>query len=381
MRFDLEELKSEWNLDPEYHHVNHGSFGAVPLCVQEEQSKWRMRLQRNPVKFFARELRDHIAHARGEVARFLGQQQDQIALIRNTTEGASTVMRGFPLQPEDEVLVLNQEYGAVTKAIGRACVAARAKMIEIDVDYLDSDEVVLSKIAAHITRKTRMLVIDHITSATARTFPIYEIGTLCKKNSVVYVVDASHSPGTIDTDLERLDADFWFGNLHKWVSAPLGVGVLRVAPRWQEVLRPLIVSWRDEEPYPFPWDMLGTVDPTSWLSAPRAIQFFSELGWERVRQANHARMMYGRELVMKELGISQDQIRVDFLPLGVVPILNMSGGRDGSAAVQAKIAEDFKVEVPISYIADKYYLRISGMLYNTAKDYEALAMAIRKTFS
>ena len=380
MEFDLQELRSEWSLDFNYHHVNHGSFGAVPLCVQQEQNMWRERIQQNPVKFFARELKDLVADARGQVAKFLGQQGDQIALIRNTTEGANTVMRGFPLKSGDEVLVLNQEYGAVTKAVSRACSAANAKLVEIDVDYLDSDEIVISKISHQINSKTRMLVIDHITSATARTFPIYEISQLCKKNSVVYVVDASHSPGTIDTDLDRLDADFWFGNLHKWVSAPLGVGVLRFAPRWQEVLRPLIVSWRDDEPYPFPWDMLGTVDPTSWLSAPRAIEFFSQLGWERVRKANHDRMMYGRELVMAELGIKQDEIRVDFLPLGVVPIRELQGGRDGAAAVQAKIAEEHRVEVPISFIADKYYLRISGMLYNSPADYEALAMAVRKTF-
>ena len=379
MEFDLQDLKSEWNLDPTYHHVNHGSFGAVPLSVQKVQQQWRDRIQKNPVKFFARELKDEVAQARGHVAEFLGQQADQIALIRNTTEGASTVMRGFPLRSGDEVIVLNQEYGAVTKAVKRACEASGAKLVEIDVDYLDSDELVIEKIAAGITNKTRMLVIDHITSASARTFPIYEIGALCKSNSVVYVVDASHSPGTVDTDLDRLDADFWFGNLHKWVSAPLGVGVLRIAPRWHEVLRPLIVSWRDDEPYPNPWDMLGTVDPTSWLSAPSAIEFFSKLGWERVRKANHQRMMFGRELVMQELGITSDEIRVDFLPLGVVPIHNMSGGRDGSAAVQAKIAQDFRVEVPISFIADKYYLRISGMLYNTPENYEALALAVRKT--
>ena len=380
MEFDLQELKSEWNLDPGYHHVNHGSFGAVPSVVQREQSQWRDRIQQNPVRFFARELRDEVAHARGEVAKFLGQEADQIALIRNTTEGASTVMRGFPLKAGDEVLVLNQEYGAVTKAVARACEAAGAKLVEVDVDYLDTDEKVIQKIKASITKKSRMLVIDHITSATARTFPIYDLSTVCKENQIAYVVDASHSPGTIDTDLDRLDADFWFGNLHKWVSAPLGVGVLRIAPRWQGILRPLIVSWRDDEPYPFPWDMLGTVDPTSWLSAPSAINFFSKIGWERVRRANHQRMMYGRELVMKELGVSPEMIRVDFLPLGVVPILNMSGGRDGSAAVQARIAEEFKVEVPISFIAEKYYLRISGMLYNSPEDYEALAVAVRKTF-
>lgn len=379
MEFDLQELKSEWNLDSAFHHVNHGSFGAVPLVVQRVQSQWRERIQNNPVKFFARELKDEVANARSQVSNFLGQERDQIALIRNTTEGASTVMRGFPLKADDEVIVLNQEYGAVTKAVARACEASGAKLIEVDVDYLDTDEQVILKVIGGITKKTRMLVIDHITSATARTFPIYELSKVCKDNSIVYVVDASHSPGTVDTDLDRLDPDFWFGNLHKWVSAPLGVGVLRVAPRWQEVLRPLIVSWRDDEPYPFPWDMLGTVDPTSWLSAPSAIDFFAKLGWERVRKANHERMMYGRELVMQELGISRDQIRVDFLPLGVVPVLNMSGGREGCAAVQAKIAEEFNVEVPISFIAEKYYLRISGMLYNTTKDYEALALAVRKT--
>jgi isopenicillin-N epimerase len=379
MEFDLQEFKSQWNLDQTYHHVNHGSFGSVPIGVQKVQQQWQDRIQNNPVKFFSRELIEEVAKARGLVAKFLGQRADQIALIRNSTEGISTVMHGLPLNQGDEVMILNQEYGAVVKEVSRACKSSGATLIEIDIDYLDCDEMVIKKIRAGISKKTRMLVVDHITSGTARTFPIYELSLLCKANCIVYVVDASHSPGTVDIDLDKLDADFWFGNLHKWVSAPLGVGVLRIAPRWQDILRPLIVSWNDDEPYPSNWDVPGVIDPSSWLSAPSAIEFFSKIGWDRVRKANYQRMMYGRKLVMQELGITHEEIRVDFLPMGVVPIYNITGGVKGAFAVRTQIAKEFKVEVAISYVANKYYLRICGMLYNTCEDYEKLALAIRKT--
>ena len=117
MQFDLQELRSEWTLDPNYHHVNHGSFGAVPRKVQEEQLRWYERVQKNPVQFYARDAMREVAAARAKIAEFLGQQANQIALIRNTTEGASTTFRGFPFKPGDEILVTNHEYGAVVLSL------------------------------------------------------------------------------------------------------------------------------------------------------------------------------------------------------------------------------------------------------------------------
>ncbi len=377
MEFDLQEYKSAWKLDPTVRHINHGSFGAVATVVQEEQHRWQAHVQNNPVAFFAREAQDEIGRARGLVAAFIGQQPDQIALVRNTTEAASTTMRGFPFKAADEAIVLDHEYGAVTFAVQRAVEAAGGILITVAIPRLATDEEVVALVEASFTPRTRMFVVDHVTSATARTFPVQELSNICRARGIAIVIDASHTLGTMDVDLDKLDADFWFGNMHKWVAAPLGSGVYRIAPRWQEIIRPLIVSWRDAEPYPLPFDMLGTVDVSAWLSTPTAINFFGDIGWERVRKATQARMRYGRDLVMAELGVGKNELREEDLPMGVVRLHAMAGGRDGCIALQRRFAEIHHIEVPITTYSDEYYMRISGQLYNDASDYQALVLAVR----
>ena len=378
MEFDLQEYKSAWKLDETVHHCNHGSFGSVPTVVQEAQRAIQDRVQLNPVRFFAREAMLEVQGARAKVAAFLNQKPEQIALVRNTTEAASTTMRGFPFKSGDEAIVFDHEYGAVIYAVQRAVESAGGKLVEVPVPRLATDEEVVAIVKASFTPRTRLFVVDHVTSATARTFPIQALSDLCREHGIAIAVDASHTPGNFDLDLDKLDADFWFGNLHKWASAPLGCGVYRVAPRWQTIMRPLIVSWQDHEEYPLQWDMLGTVDLSPWLAAPTSIEFYEKIGWHRVRAANTARMRYGRDLVMAELGVGVDELREEELPLGVVPLHQMEGGRDGCIALQRKFAEVYKIEVPITTACNQYFMRISGQLYNTPSDYEALVLAVRK---
>jgi isopenicillin-N epimerase len=378
MEFDLQEYKSAWKLDETVHHCNHGSFGAVPIVVQEAQRKIQDHVQLNPVKFFAREAMLEVQGARAKIAAFLNQKPEQIALVRNTTEAASTTMRGFPFKAGDEAIVLDHEYGAVIYAVQRAVEAAGGKLVEVPVPRLATDEEVVAIVKASFTPRTRLFVVDHVTSATARTFPIQALSDLCREHGIAIAVDASHTPGNFDLDLDKLDADFWFGNLHKWASAPLGCGVYRVAPRWQTIMRPLIVSWQDHEEYPLQWDMLGTVDLSPWLAAPTSIEFYEKIGWHRVRAANTQRMRYGRDLVMAELGVSIDELREEELPLGVIPLHKMDGGREGCIAMQRKFAEVYKIEVPITTACNQYFMRVSGQLYNTPSDYEALVLAVRK---
>jgi isopenicillin-N epimerase len=380
MEFDLQEYKSAWKLDETVRHCNHGSFGAVPTVVQEAQRAIQDRVQLNLVRFFAREAMPEVQAARAKIASFLNQKPEQIALVRNTTEAASTTMRGFPFKPGDEAIVLDHEYGAVIYAVQRAVEAAGGKLVEVPVPRLATDEEVVAIVKASFTPRTRLFVVDHVTSATARTFPIQALSDLCREHGIAIAVDASHTPGNFDLDLDKLDADFWFGNLHKWASAPLGCGVYRVAPRWQSIMRPLIVSWQDHEEYPLQWDMLGTVDLSPWLAAPTSIEFYEKIGWHRVRAANTQRMRYGRDLVMAELGVGIDELREEELPLGVIPLHKMEGGRDGCIALQRRFAEVHKIEVPITTACNQYFMRVSGQLYNTPADYEALVLAVRKEF-
>ena len=190
MEFDLQEYKSAWKLDETVHHCNHGSFGSVPTVVQEAQRAIQDRVQLNPVRFFAREAMLEVQGARAKVAAFLNQRPEQIALVRNTTEAASTTMRGFPFKAGDEAIVLDHEYGAVIYAVQRAVENAGGKLVEVPVPRLATDEEVVAIVKASFTPRTRLFVVDHVTSATARTFPIQALSDLCREHGIAIAVDA-----------------------------------------------------------------------------------------------------------------------------------------------------------------------------------------------
>lgn len=184
-------------------------WSSATRCLRRTK-KWQEEVHKNPVGFYARLSRPAVADARAKIAKFLGQDADQIALVRNTTEAATTTMRGFPFKSGDEVIVLDHEYGAITYAVKRGLESAGGKVVEVVIPRLAADADVVKLVEAAITNKTVMFVVDHVTSATARTFPIFELSALCKKHGIVFTVDASHAPGNFDTDLDALDADFWF---------------------------------------------------------------------------------------------------------------------------------------------------------------------------
>ena len=116
---DWQAVRALWPLEPTVAHLNHGSFGAVPTPVLEEQQSWRDRMESNPVRFFVREMPTALAAARGEVAAFLGAAEGSLAFVPNATTGASTVLASFPLERDDVVLLTDHSYGAVRIAAHR----------------------------------------------------------------------------------------------------------------------------------------------------------------------------------------------------------------------------------------------------------------------
>jgi isopenicillin-N epimerase len=374
MAFDLVELREEWNLDWSIHHVNHGSFGAVPRIGRIAQQEWQLRAQRNPVGYFMREAMPAVSAARMHIAHFLHAQSDDIALVRNSTEAVSTILRGFPFNSGDEIVVFDQEYGAVILAAERAATLTGARVVQVEVPRTFSDDEILGAFASSITGRTRMLIVDHVTSMTARVMPIQRLAQMCREQEVVCVVDASHTPGNFDAPLANLDVDFWFGNLHKWACAPIATGVLYVSPQWRQSVPTIITSWQDVESFPVRHDMLGTVDYSAWLATPAVLDFIAEHGWPRWRAATKERAVYGAMVVMSALGISEDGMNLE-VPMALVP-LGLAGGRGEAFALQTALAEQCRVESAITTVHDELFVRISGQIYNDEQDYQALAAGL-----
>ncbi|MGA4726572.1 aminotransferase class V-fold PLP-dependent enzyme [Micromonospora taraxaci] len=367
-----------FSLDPAVSHLNHGSFGAVPVGVQRAQQRLRDEMEANPLRFFTQGLVDRIAHTRRHLAGFLGADPDGSALVGNTTTGVAVVLQSMGLRPGDEILSTDHGYGAVSLAIQRECRRTGAVSRVLPIPLAATDEQLVQIVRDGLRPgRTRLLVVDQLTSATAKLFPTAAIVGVAREHGVPVLVDAAHAPGMLPTTVASIGADFWVGNLHKWAYAPRGTALLAVAPKWRDRIEPLVVSWEQESGFPARLEWQATLDYTPWLAAPAGLFTMRSLGVDRVRAHNAALAAYGQRVVGDALGVPPAQLPDPGGPgvsLRLIPLPAGTGTTiDAARALQARIGERLAAEVAVMSWNGRGWLRLTGQVYNTADEYERLA--------
>jgi isopenicillin-N epimerase len=375
---DWDEVRKLWLLDPEVAHCNHGSFGAIPEPVLDAQDKIRRQMAVNPMRWFLRELPVLVAAARAEVAAFLGADPDGLAFVSNVSAGVSAIAQSVQLAAGDEVLSSDHAYGAVSFALDRLCARTGARRVVASVPYHSSDDEVVAAFAGQCTARTRLVVVDHVTSATARRFPVEEVARLARQLDARVLVDGAHAPGMLPLDVPALGADYWVGNLHKWGCAPAGSGALWVAPPWREEIRSLVVSWGEPDGYPSAFDSVGTDDLSAWLAAPQALRLLGSLGWDRVRAHNETLVGWAQSRVAEILGLPEGDLRHD--PGLSMALIRLPPGTADTLEQALKIREQMAqlgVEMATGCWNGRGTIRLSAQVYNQPSDYERLATGLR----
>ena len=256
-------------LDPGVTYLNHGSFGACPRAVFEVYQHWQRELEREPVEFIVRRLPDLLAESRAALGAFVGAAADDLTFVPNAGTGINMAARAVDLAPGDEVLATDLEYGALNFTWEWVCERTGARYVRVPWDEL----------LDHVTERTRVLYLSHITSETALELPVAGLVARGRELGLVTIVDGAHVPGHIPLDVESIGADFYAGNCHKWLCAPKGAGFLWVAPAWQERVHGTIVSWGYEAgrgTFIDRTQLQGTRDPSAYLSVPAALEFVRE---------------------------------------------------------------------------------------------------------
>lgn len=355
--------------------LNHGSFGARPRPVFETYQRWQRELDAQPVEFLGRKLPGLLAEARGRLAAYLGTDADNVVFVPNTTHGMNIVARSLKLEPGDEVLGTDHEYGAVERTWRFICEQRGAQYRSQQVALpVTSQEAIIEQLWQGVTKRTRVLVVSHITSPTALIFPVREICRRAAEQGILTVIDGAHAPGQIDLDLDDLGADFYVGNAHKWLSAPVGAGFLYAQPERQTLLQPLIVSWgwQAREPGPslfqdyFGW--VGTDDPAAYLSVPDAIAFQAEHRWPEVRAACHVLANEARESLAALTNLPQicPGTADWWVQMCAVPLPNTESLP--AKELQRRLWDEYAVEVPIVEWQGWRFVRVSIQAYNSPHD-------------
>jgi isopenicillin-N epimerase len=367
-----------FSLDPAVAHLNHGSFGAVPIPVQRAQQRLRDEVDANPMRFFTQGILDRVVHTRRYLASFVGADPDGCALVPNATAGASIVLQSMRLRAGDEVLLTDHAYGAVGLAVRRECrrTGATARTVAVPVTATQP-EVVARITAALRPGRTRLLVVDQITSPTARLVPVEDIVRAAREREVLVFVDGAHAPGMLPLDVDAIGADFWVGNLHKWAFAPRGTALLAVTPDWRRRIDPLAVSWEQEAGFPLNVEWQGSMDYTGWLAAPTGLFVLRTLGVDAVRAHNAALAAYGQRVVGDALGLAPADRPQPGGPAMSMRLLPLPSGLattfPEATALRLLIADKLATETQIAAWGGRGWLRLSAQVYNRPEEYERLA--------
>jgi isopenicillin-N epimerase len=392
---DGAELSRHWALDSEVTFLNHGSFGACPLRVLDAQRRVREQMEREPVQFLTREAPPLLAEAREALGQFVGASPEGLAFVPNATTGLNAVLRSLPLEAGDELLVTDHEYNASRNALEYVAARSGARVVAVSIPFpVASAESICEAVLHGVTSRTRLVLLDHVTSQTALVLPIGQLIGELEERGVRVLIDGAHAPGMLDLEIDSLAPSYYTGNCHKWVCAPKGAGVLWVREDRREEVRPAVISHGANAPVPrserfrVEFDWMGTSDPSAVLAVPEAIRFLGGLlpgGWDEVRARNRALALEGRRLLADalrvELPCPEEMIgsmaSIALPASGRFPIPENTHAF-GPNPLHDALFRDHRIEVPLLLdpAGKSRLVRVSAQLYNTRADYERLAEAL-----
>lgn len=391
-------LRSHWLLEDGLVFLNHGSFGACPRAVLDEQSRLRAELERNPVRFLWREIEGRLDAARTELALFIGADADDLAFVTNATTAVNSVLRSLDLKPGDELIATDHGYNACGNVLAECARRSGAKIVTARIPFQirESGQVVAAVLDA-VTPRTRLLLIDHVTSPTALVLPVAEITRELQSRGIDVFVDAAHAPGMLPLDLRALNAAYYTGNLHKWVCAPKGAGFLHARRDRQAALHPAAISHGYNTPregrsrFHDEFDWQGTLDVTAWLAVPAAIRFCESLlpgGWAALMKHNHDLAVAARRLLAERLNVEMPCPDSMLGSMATLPLPESFQERDAGESravisrfdpLQSLLLERHRIEVPLVRWGNptRRWFRVSAHAYNSPDEYGHLADALR----
>ena len=382
---------AHWDLDPEITFLNHGSFGATPRIVLQHQHELRQRLEREPVLFLHRQLEALLDPARAELARFVGCDPDDLAFVANATTGVNTVLRSLRFEPGDELLVTDHEYNACRNALDFVAERTGARVVVAPVPFpLQDAQQVTASVLAQVTARTRLFLIDHVTSPTGLVMPVAALVSALRERGIETLVDGAHAPGMLPLELAAMGVAYYTGNCHKWLCTPKGSALLFVRRDLQAGIRPLLISHgansarTDRSRFRLEFDFTGTCDPTPFLCVPAALRFLGSLlpgGIAALQQRNRDLALAGRAVLCRALGTDPPAPPSMIGSLASVVLRKSSEPLTtplGLDPLQVWLFDRHRIEVPVMRWPHPpvRMLRISPQIFNTIGQYEHLAQLV-----
>jgi isopenicillin-N epimerase len=379
-------MRDAFLLDPDIVFLNHGSYGACPKPVFDAYQRWQLELERNPVAFLGRRSASLLAEARRQLGDFLGVPSEDLVFLPNATHGVNTVARSLALQPGDEVLATDHEYGACDATWEFVCRQRGASYRRVAVPLPFDAAGWAQRLLDAATPRTRVVFTSHITSTTALTFPVQALCAGARRRGLTTLIDGAHAPGQIALDLAAVGADFYIGNCHKWLCAPKGAAFLHARPERQAELDAGAVSWgyvagsaghtgfdayTGRTPFERRLQWQGTRDLAAFLAVPAAIDFQRTHDWPAWQRRGHDMACALQRRVLARNGLAPIAPDEAFGQMVPIPVRT-----DDAAALRAWLFDAHRIEVPVTQHDGRSFVRVSVQAYNSEADLAVLERAL-----
>ncbi|MBL6963769.1 MAG: aminotransferase class V-fold PLP-dependent enzyme [Bacteroidetes bacterium] len=379
-----------WSIDKEFVFLNHGSFGACPIEILAKQHEYRKRMESQPLRFFVRELEKPYNESKSRLASFIGSKPENTVFVRNATSGVNTVLKSLDFNMGDEIICCNHMYPAIRNTLNFLRDNQKVIIREAIIPYqIESAQQIVDALLNLKTEKTKLLLIDHISSPTGILFPVEELVVRFNEFGIDTLVDGAHAPGTVDLNLEKIAAAYYTGNCHKWICSPKGSAFLYVRQDKQKEIKPLTTSLVAGNNFTFEqqFSWQGTEDPTAYLCVGDTIDYMNGLypgGWPGIIQKNHELALEARSKICESLKVDPaipDGLVANLASIHLPDSKDLQTNRSSPFdSLMDSLYHEFKIEVFITYWPEfpKRLLRISPQLYNTMEQYKYLLNAINK---
>jgi selenocysteine lyase/cysteine desulfurase len=275
-------IRQGYRLKPDYINLENGYYNFIPEQVLERfiehvrevnyQGSWYMR---------TKQVENKKAMA-AKLAAVAGCSPDELIVTRNTTESLDMIIGGLNWNPGDEAVMAEQDYGAMRDMFAQ--VSKRYGVINKVVsvpNHPESDEEIVNLYASVITGKTKLLMVCHMINITGQILPVRKICDMAHSKGVEVMVDGAHAFGHFKFTIPELNCDYYGSSLHKWMSVPLGAGILYVQKDKIDKIWPLIASGEKKQGDISRLNHIGTHPVHTDLAIADALDFFNMIGIER----------------------------------------------------------------------------------------------------
>ncbi|XP_078492683.1 uncharacterized protein LOC100182498 [Ciona intestinalis] len=381
-----QQMRDTFRLSDAYVMLNHGAYGFPPQPVLNKRNQLLEEQESHPFTWFRTNLMGYYMESVKLAANLINGEVEDTFILSNVTEGTNCILKSVMLKDGGEILMNTHSYEAVRNMLSEleTTYGTKTRCVEIRFPISDEQDVVdLYARQLDLYPNIKIAVIDHITSPTALKLPVEKIVEVCRERNVLTLIDGAHAPGQLDLDMEKIKADFYVGDLHKWYYTSRGCALLWISPKHRNKILPVVTDYCNDTMH-HQYCYWGTRDTSPQLTLATASKFYEDIGGlETITEYNNKLVTWAQSMLCEALGTKPLDIPQSMKPpnMAVMYLPKSSKKKIGNYELMVHFIEKYNgITVGFTTIDGEVALRLAANVYNCKDDYFKLRDALLDYF-